>query len=336
MMTPDCVFVNPQSAVPGLQQSRSPTAANQPAMVTRLWLKAHADSPLSGLEVCGSGLDFIVYRSSSSRHGEVAVRIPRAPALSNDIDPSVDARQLLRQEAFIASYLADRDFPVPRALYLHESDEIDFLVSRFVPHDGFQPNVREFGRLMKRLHSIAPPTFQPVLQDPGDLAQCLAQRITRRVRVIELHTGVHIELPDRETLEQRASWRGAAQRLLHMDARAENILSSAGQIKCIVDWSNCLVGNPALELARIAEYGYVSKSWRLVPNFVAGYGDLGDLGRPPSVVELIYRLDSAVMLAVLFLRVLPDRERARTQLARVNFLASRLSSSREWPIGCSG
>ena len=59
---------------------------------------------------------------------------------------------------------------------------------------------------------------------------------------------------------------GDRRSLLHMDLRAENILTSGGKIVGLVDWDNALFSHPALELARMAEYGVLNR------DFLDGYG----------------------------------------------------------------
>ena len=104
-------------------------------------------------------------------------------------------------------------------------------------------------------------------------------------------------------------------RLLHMDLRKENILVRGGRPVAILDWSNALIGDPALDLARAAEYG------SLTPAALDAYGDagsftmssvtpLGPLG-PLTPRQAVYRLDTAVMLSHVFLDGAPDQAKAR-------------------------
>jgi aminoglycoside phosphotransferase (APT) family kinase protein len=99
-----------------------------------------------------------------------------------------------------------------------------------------------------------------------------------------------------------------------MDARPANVLTQKGTIVAIVDWANALIGDPALELARIAESGHLS------PDFLRGYNNQNDEQRPPERVRLLYHLDTAVMLAIVFLSEAPDPQQAQVQIKRVNEL----------------
>jgi aminoglycoside phosphotransferase (APT) family kinase protein len=92
-----------------------------------------------------------------------------------------------------------------------------------------------------------------------------------------------------------------------MDMRPANLLTWRSEIKVVVDWTNALTGDPALELARIAEYGHLTDEFR------AGYGPVTNT---PRDLELLYRLDTAVMLAVVFLSEAPNAELGARQVAR--------------------
>ena len=93
---------------------------------------------------------------------------------------------------------------------------------------------------------------------------------------------------------------GARRALLHMDIRPANLLTKSGALRGVVDWSNALIGDPALELARIAEYGFLTRE------FLAGYDDQTPFAQVPAAAELLFRLDTAVMLAVVFLSEAPE------------------------------
>ena len=86
-------------------------------------------------------------------------------------------------------------------------------------------------------------------------------------------------------------------RLVHLDVRASNIRCTGGAVCGLLDWSNALIGDPAMELGRLAEYA-------LLPQNGIDYEAVLDGYREPVPVDSaafwIYRLDAAVMLALLF------------------------------------
>lgn len=105
-----------------------------------------------------------------------------------------------------------------------------------------------------------------------------------------------------------------------MAFRPANLLSYQGELKAVVDWTNLLIGDPSLELARIAEYGLLDEG------FLSGYGAPNPFGHLPPGVETLYRLDTAVMLAVVFLSEAPDAELAKRQIERVQALHRRITA----------
>jgi Ser/Thr protein kinase RdoA (MazF antagonist) len=119
-----------------------------------------------------------------------------------------------------------------------------------------------------------------------------------------------------------------------MDLRKENILVRAGRPVAILDWSNALVGDPALDLARAAEYG------SLTPAALAAYGDAGRFTMSPLTVpsprQAVYRLDTAVMLSHVFLDGAPDQAKARHYIERAKSLCRRLACDTGSGLGGRG
>ena len=85
--------------------------------------------------------------------------------------------------------------------------------------------------------------------------------------------------------------------LVHLDVRTSNLRCTGGAVRALLDWSNALRGDPAMELGRLAEYALLPGNGLDYEAILAGY-------REPVPVESaafwIYRLDAAVMLALLF------------------------------------
>lgn len=271
------------------------------------------------LELVGAGLDAAVFRAASAAFGSVAIRAPWTRWISNDNDPSLDARALLAQEQLLANHMRAHGVPAPRGFALHTGDDdFDFLVSAYVPDDGSDESPGELGAVMRRIHD-APvgPAIEAALAT-GELAAILAIRLTGRLRAVERLSGAVMPRVAASALRERFAAARYRPSVLHMDVRRANIRVAGGEIRAILDWSNALLGDPALELARAAEFGVRSAA------FDAGYGALPDV---PAELELLYRLDTAVMLAVVFLSEAPDPAPARRQLARVDELVARLGLS---------
>lgn len=273
------------------------------------------------LHVAGEGLNFLVCRAETARCGTLALRTPWGRTLVNDTDGVLDARRLLRQEAALTEYVRAEDIPSPAIRALHLGDDgIDFLASDFVHGDGSPPDPRAFGALMRALHALSPPGF-PLIEG-GDTSphERIAARLNERAAALTRLTGESFSLPGNGDLAALLAPRAEARALLHMDARPANLFTRRGAIVAIVDWGNALVGDPALELARIAESGYLDDA------FLTGYGD-DPLGALPPVIATLYRLDTVVMLALVFLAEAPDPVAARAMLVRARTLLTTLQAA---------
>ena len=100
-----------------------------------------------------------------------------------------------------------------------------------------------------------------------------------------------------------------------MDIRPANLIGYNGEVKAIVDWDNALIGHPLLELMRIAETNEIS--W---DEFKDGYKNDSIFNVTPHIVSLFYRLDTAVMLANLFIAHLKIKDKGVFYKERVKAL----------------
>jgi aminoglycoside phosphotransferase (APT) family kinase protein len=268
------------------------------------------------LHLIGTGLDAAVFRAESRAFGTVAIRVPWSRWISNDNDPSQDARELLIKEELLANYMSQHGVPTPRAFALHlGEDDFDFLVSAYVPDDGSGEDPAALGAVLRRIHEA--PVSAEIMRALGtpDLAETIATRTTERLRVVQRLSGAELRTVSTAALRDlgaRARYRPS---VLHMDVRRTNIRVVGGEVRAIFDWSNALVGDPSLELARAAEYGVRTQA------FDDGYRTLP---RPSAELDTLYHLDAAVMLAVVFLSEAPDPAAAKRQVERVNELLAAL------------
>lgn len=278
---------------------------------------------ITGLRETGSGMDARVYRADSAELGPVAIRLPHGRYVTSGNEPLLDTRRQLRQDYELSRHLRDCGLPVPGVHLLHTDDQgVDFTVAQFVEGDGSSLADDEFGRLIRAVHEVPAPEMDLVCMEGRDSADdVLASRITQRLRALMATADLDVEMPDIAGA-LAADPVGSQQRcLLHMDLRPENILTRSGRVAALLDWSNALAGDPALDLARTSEYG------SLTPAVLAAYGDgtfTRDLGTPRQAV---YRLDTAVMLAHVFRDGAPDPRRARHHADRVRALCRALPAS---------
>jgi aminoglycoside phosphotransferase (APT) family kinase protein len=241
----------------------------------------------------------------------------------------LDSQRLLRQEYQLSGHLRAHGLPVPEMFALHTGDDgIAFTIARFVESDGSRLPDREFGRLIRAVHEVPAPPVEPVcMESLDDADQVLARRIGQRLAALAALIGPAEvgPAPDIEGVLTASRPGALPRRMLHMDLRPENILVRSGRVAALIDWSNALVGDPALDLARTAEYGHLS------PAALAGYGDPGSFRlTPPTPLspltarQAVYRLDTAVLLSHVFLDGAPDREQARHYIWRTRELCRSL------------
>lgn len=280
------------------------------------------------------GIESRIFRAGSTL-GPLALKVPLVRHIDNDNDQGLDARDLLHQDLALMRYLHRRGFPVPRPHALFHGDARagtpDMLVYQYVSADGSAPAPTALGALLRGLHGLPRPRLTPVAQRRPTLGETLVDLIVARVAACRRLSGAALALPSRRRLLAILDRLTGPPAILHMDARPANLLTRRGRIVALLDWSNCLFGPAVLELARIGEYGLLSQG------FVAGYGD-NPLDRIDPALELVLRLYTASMLAVVFLSEAPDPARGRAALDRLAALAAALSGAvrhegRTWRIG---
>ena len=282
------------------------------------------------VKFAGVGLEMVIFRAQSDVFGDLAIRVPVKRWINNDNDQNIDSRELLKQEASLATHVAKCGISTPEVIALHvgeDDSELDFLVSRFVENDRSEPNDEDVGKLVQALHSCSPPIFRCVAQ--GDsLANTIAMRILRRAKVVERLTNVSLGVPSYDYMVDALSViEDGTPSLLHMDIRpGVNLLTMSGYIVALIDWANALIGHRGLELARIEEYGL------LTPGFLKGYRKTQEVVDIDHIAMDVCRLDTAIMLCVVFLSESPCRSMAEKAMARIGHLLwdrrSSLSSHR--------
>jgi aminoglycoside phosphotransferase (APT) family kinase protein len=271
---------------------------------------------VADLQLVGTGLDAAVFRAESRAFGTVAIRVPWNRWISNDNDPLLDARELLVKERLLANHMHQHGVRTPEAFALHlGEDDFDFLVSAYVPDDGSTEDRVALGGVMRRIHEAPVTAELERVLDQGELAETLATRVTERLDVVQRISGADLGTVPAAALREIVAGARYRPSVLHMDVRRTNIRVVDGQLRAIIDWSNALLGDPALELARAAEYGVRNAA------FDAGYRTLPQL---PAALETVYRLDTAVMLAVVFLSEDPDPAPAKRQVERIQQLVAAL------------
>lgn len=278
---------------------------------------AISDLRLTQVTLAGSGLEFSVWRATHPRWGDVALRVPARAIESNANDPLVVTAELQRQEAEVYRSLRPLGVPVPRVFDVLHYD-VDVLVCEYVRPDGSAYKSADLGAIVARLHALPVPAPATT-----GFAAAIADRVNRRWRVLRQHAPALPRSPGFERLAAAIPAVPEPSRL-HMDVRASNILTRRGRIEALIDWSNSLIGDPALELARIAEYARLPENAIDLDEFRRGYTSICAMPDRPEDCWSVYHLDTAIMLAVVFTRASHDSERGPDTLGRVSELARRL------------
>lgn len=272
---------------------------------TAAWRSFIADRRLRYDGVIARGFDFTVLRMSDAEGRRLAARLAHGGRFSSDVnDPHVDRRALLIQEYEVARHLADHGVPVARPVDLLLFDEMDVLVSEYLPDDGAGVDGEALGRTLALLHSAPPPAVRLVASENGQpTGEVLLRRIVRRwAELTRLEPGLPA-LPDPTALAALLPSAGSLS-LLHLDVRAAN-LRCQGRQAALVDWANALVGDPGLELARVTEFASMPGNGIDLDGLLRGYGKRAvELAAMPGFA--LYRLDAALMLALVFRAEAPD------------------------------
>jgi aminoglycoside phosphotransferase (APT) family kinase protein len=295
-------------------------------VVPPLILDVAAKRGYPNVQLIGKGLEFQVFEAlTADNTKKVVLRCPAGDRFqSNANDRYVDTRALLQWEHTVASHVAAHGIPVATPLELILGD-IDVLVSDYVPDDGRGADQTELGTLLRRLHAIPPPPAPSVAGGTAPPAEVISRRITARWQ--ELSTAVPGLPAGFAARELAAVLAGQpATSLVHLDVRAANLRCVSGRVLGLLDWSNALVGDPLLELGRLAEFARLEGNKLDLAPILAGYGASADILTLDRPELLVYRLDAAVMLAVVFLFEAPDDALGQSALDRVLEIHARLNS----------
>ncbi|MFI2190302.1 phosphotransferase family protein [Streptomyces sioyaensis] len=288
---------------------------------------AARDLDLTGGTLVGSGLEFEVWRMRHPQWGEVALRVPAQAIDSNANDPYVETAELLHHEALVYRHLGLLGIPVPQVFAVRHYD-VHVMVCEYVPADGTSFRSEELGEVLARLHGLPPPTGITPARDAPAFRESIAERVARRWSVLR-HSDRTLPAgpaPDDLRLVIPEDDIGS---LLHLDVRAANTIVRDGRVRALVDWSNSMVGDPALELARVAENARIPDNGIDYEALLRGYTSVRPLPERTEKCWTLYRLDAAIMLAVVFTSEAPDPAWGPRMLQRVHDLAERWQPTTE-------
>ena len=266
------------------------------------------------------GAEFTVLSAVIGAGVKVVLKTAPREDMGNANDPSCSARALLSQEEHLSRYVRSRGIPVPITYGLLTDGPYPCLIQEFVEHDeSCEVSDDQLAALISRIHACTAPR-NLVAHEGLPFASCIARRIVRRAHELGKATGMSLAVPDTDCIESVLKLRSYRTSLLHMDIRPPNILATVGSIRAVIDWSNSLMGDPALEFARIAEW------WRPCTRLRVAYESICGPIRTPPIVDLLYRLDAALVLGLLHSTERPNPEAARTAMCRATKLADAVRS----------
>lgn len=279
---------------------------------------------LTNVAAIGAGVEAQVLAADSGAWGRVAVKLPlRDSSYVSLNDPDATTGQLFRQEHALLGYLEKAGFPhAPRSFCCGEISGLPYVILEYLEAgpDAAQ-DAGEVGRVLAQLHRVPLPDLELSAQEGLAVAELIPARLTRRFAAYRRLSGSRAVLPGARVMAgPLRALRGAAA-LLHLDVRSVNIIWEAPGRPKLLDWSNSLIGPPQLDLARLAEIGDLPTG-DVVRGYRAASGEIA--GTPDS--ELIFRLDAAVMLAVVFLSGDADPELTAGMVRRVDELAAMVVS----------
>lgn len=273
---------------------------------------------IKGLEVVGSGVQNVVFRGDSET-SSFAFRVPWERQVANINENSFSSRLSLQKEAKLAEFCHFEGIPVPAVHGLHLSEELDFLISDYIVTDSTPISSYKIGELANTLHRMPIEGLNYENENGKSTENHIAERLVKRLQSFNEITSLRILFPKIEEIEAVLKEGEQVKRLLHMDIRPANIIGNGGEIQAIVDWDNTLIGHPLLELMRIAEVNEVNWS-----EFKAGYKNEHIFDSLPKIACLFYRLDTAVMLANLFMAQLKLKDKGLYYKERVETISNEI------------
>ncbi len=247
---------------------------------------------IKNLVFLAEGMDFLTYRGKHESFGDVVLRIPKSRQLTYG-NESYSSNEIIKKEIQIYQILSHNNIPSPQ-VYYYDCKEYPFIVYEYISNDKSIFDTYQLGMIMKNIHSI---TFNDSIFI--DEFKCfLSNRLYDRLQYINNKLGIPNPFKKKEEIFSSLLVSNEMS-LLHMDIRPDNILSLKKDIKGIIDWTYAMIGDPYFELCRIKEFDYANDYKLIDMEFIKGYGNY-KLLKTSKLTELIYDLDAAVMVLILF------------------------------------
>lgn len=270
---------------------------------------------ITEVTLIGHGVVNLVYVTSVPHLGKVVVRTPWSE------EEEESAEVALQKEATLSMFCYESGLPAPKTHLFHKSEEICFLVSDYIAGDEQPIDQADIGKLIAEIHAL--PVDLLTKGSTNQLAffsDVLAERIGKRCAYVNQLLGTEHSPPEAERLKKALDDSSNRRSLLHLDVRRQNIIGRNGEIKAIIDWDNAYIGNPVAELMRVLESGEISSH-----AFFQGYKGAELIEQTAEVVQQIYRLDTALMLTILFSTTVYDPDKKSYYAKRVQLLLENIN-----------
>lgn len=228
----------------------------------------------------------------------------------------------LNKEATIAKHCFDHGLKVPRVIYLHLSKEINFLVSEYIHGDESTISAADIGNFVSAIHKTPLKGLRIIDQENRSFYNIVSSRIVERVSTLNKLLSTNLTVPSIKEIEETLVMTKTDHCLIHLDIRTPNIIRYKGEIKAVIDWDNAFIGDPLMELMRILETREID-----ILEFQKGYDNDNILISSSLPNSILYRLDTALMLAILFTTYIKDNVKGQYYLQRSYYLSNSLKRS---------
>lgn len=274
---------------------------------------------IEDIRLIGSGVINAVFLIRDKERGLLAVRTPWRSD-ERMMDNHSSGVISLQKEAAIAEHCFKHQIPVPKIHKIYLSNEINFLVSEYIFGDDHEISSFDVGKLTSKIHEVPTDGLLIIDQQEQTLSKIISERIIERVISLRKLTKMDFIVPESEELESILKTSPTKDSLLHLDVRRPNIIGENGIIQAIIDWDNAFIGNPIMELMRISETQELN-----VEEFLKGYNGEELLIKTEKVIQSIYRLDTALMLSILFISFINDKAKAEYYIYRVQTIINEIN-----------
>ncbi|WP_137791885.1 phosphotransferase [Bacillus sp. E(2018)] len=278
----------------------------------------HEYSPfkIQNLDYVGNGVECVVFKMDIGSSKHFVVKVPWQATSAHTKNERIRARRLIEIENKVSEVVSlVEEIPVALPIKLFHTEHLDFLITEHIENDESTYDDKTLGKYINKLHKISNFDVEQTFYSSN---LNLSQRIVNNLKKLKSLASLNYRIPSDEVVKGVLFNQNLKQSLLHMDIRPANVLSKNNEIVGLIDWTNYLIGDPGLEFIRIDEYDLLSKE------LLVGYGDIGVITKLPLPLQLLYRLDTVSMLALVFIEDAPDVVEAKKKITRLETLMNKL------------